>query len=324
MSEPKRQENIIAFPTQARVAILRDLIDGYRGYLRGEGRREQGIARYVWALGRFETWLSERLNRPAILADLTAEVVRAYKVALAEAGRKNATIINALATVRDFALFAQIPDPTAGVRRPPKRRPNPRPLYPEEIVALMQIVRAIPDDLNVHRRWIWQRNQRLLSLYLYTGVRLAEATNLRWSEVHLDSGIIEVRDGKNGNDRIVPIAAPLLELLRAVPEAERQPHMAVISKRHGDGTLEPMSRRGVEKVTQLWLRQLLKAAEKDQHLRVYAHRLRATFASVLLWNGVDLKTIQELMGHLDLATTQYYLDVRDDDKRAAVDKFPRF
>ncbi|HEU4326459.1 MAG TPA: tyrosine-type recombinase/integrase [Roseiflexaceae bacterium] len=325
MSEPRRQDNVIAFPIdRARLATLRDLITGYESYLRGEGRRDQGIARYVWAIGRFEVWLSERAGHPATLADINPDAIRAYKATLGEAGRKGATIINALATIKDFCSFAQIPDPTAGIRRPPKRRPDPRPLYEEDIFALMQVLRAIPDELPEYNRWIWQRNQRLVALFLYAGLRLTEATNLRWANVKLGSAVIEVIDGKNGRDRVVPIAAALREYLEAVPEAERKPDMAVISKRLPDESLAPMSRRGTEKIIYHWLRRLLDVALADEAMHVYAHRLRTTFASLLLWSEVNIKVIQELLGHADLATTQYYLRVKDNQKKTAVDKLPNF
>lgn len=306
---------------------LSELLPLYAEYMRGESRRPGGIKRYHWGMQRFITWYDAQLHRPAILADLIdTKVAQRYKVALGNRGNKESTIINAMAVLHDFGLFAGIPDPTAGVKRPRKRRPNPNPLYEDEIVLLLQAI-AMPDGLSEYRRWIWDRNIRMVYLFLYTGLRLSELANLRWKHVRLAAGVIEVRGGKNNKDRLVPIHKVLDTILEAVPLAERGRDMPVIGKRERhqpDGEILVMSDGGLEKVFASWLKQRLQEALQDEAFHVHAHKLRHTFASLLIWAGKDLRTLQELLGHEQLGTTEWYVKVKDDQKRDAIDGLPSF
>lgn len=195
---------------------LADLIEPYRRYMVGESRRAEGIARYLWGYRRFLAWIGEG----ATVADITPATVQAYKEYLAnERAAAPATIINALANLRDFARFCigrgeRTDDPTVGIARPKKQRPKPKPLYPHEIEALMDAIR-MPPWLRERRRWHWRRNQRLVYLLLYSGLRLSEAAGLCWSDLKLPADLICVPAtiAKNGKERTVKLHARLKTIL---------------------------------------------------------------------------------------------------------------
>lgn len=302
---------------------LVDLIPLYERYLIGEKRRPQGIERYLWVIGRYVQFLGD----DATMADVTANSVRRYKEDLG-ARCANSTVINGLAAIRDFSIWAigeglRTDDPTAGVRRPAKKRPNPNPLYADEITALMRAI-ELPPDLTGKPAWYWRRNALAMMLFIYTGARLSEVAGLTWGAVKLSSAVIEIRGdagAKNDKDRLVPIHERLMAELLSVPLRYRKPHMAVIGQVI---TGKALTSKSLQKIFQEWLPECLETLLGDATFHVHAHRLRHTFASWLVWNDADLVTVQQLLGHADLSTTQVYVGTDTRRKQAAVDKLPDF
>ncbi len=296
---------------------LISLVDGYRRYLVGEGRRPEGVARYLWGFGRFLEWIGSE----AVVADVDGRRCQEYKEYLANDRKaKAATIINALAIQRDFAAFCvakgyRADDPTVGVKRPKKTRPRAKPLHPHEVEALIAAIR-MPDTLPLHRRWHWGRDRRLIYVLIYTGLRLKEAAGLCWRDVDLVAMqiIVPAAIAKNGKERAIEVHACLKAILMTVPEDERRPDWAVAGWQSG----RCLTDRGMAKIFTRWLRDELGID------RVHAHRLRHSFACLMLWNGADIKTIQELLGHSQLGTTEWYLEVLDEQRRGAIGRIPDF
>lgn len=291
---------------------LLEMIDDYQSHLRARARRPRGIDKYIRTIRKIMLWIGPA----ARMADLNADVVRQYAEALGEHGCAGATIINDLAVIRSFCRWAvqrglRSDDPTLGVDRPAKAKPNPSPLYADEITQLFAVMQE-PDDLTDRQRWHWRRNKRAVMLMLYAGLRSAEVAALRWSQVKIPAKVIEVRGGKNGKDRVVPIHPCLLANLLEVPPDDRRPGLAVAGKEDGS----TMSYRTMEHVCGRWLKKL--------GLVLHAHQLRHSFASHLLWNGADLLIIQSLLGHEDLNTTRCYTKVDHRQTREAVNMLPTF
>lgn len=320
---------ILHFPLARRPqpATLHGLMPRYRAYLTGEKRRPQGIERYCWALSRYFDWLEAEVGYPPQMVDLTEASCRRYKEVLGVRCTAS-SVINSLAAIKDFCRFARqeglrADDPTSDIPRPPKRRPTPMPLYAHEIACLMRAI-EVPLDLSGRPGWYWRRNRLAVIAFLYTGARLSELAGLRWEAVKPAAGVIEIRGdagAKNGKDRLVPIHERLMAELLGVPLRYRRPHMAVIGKVISGS---PLTAKGLQKVFQGWLPERLDALLGDASFHVYAHRLRHTFASWLVWCDTDLVTVQQLLGHADLATTQVYVGTDTRRKQAAVDKLPDF
>jgi integrase/recombinase XerD len=307
----------VAQPAASLSPYLSTLIAPYQRYLVGEGRRTEGVARYLWGLGRFLEWMPDG----ATVADVDGPRCQEYKEYLANDRRAApATIINALAILRDFARFCVAKgyrgdDPTADVKRPKKVRPRAKPLHPHEVEALIAAIR-IPERLPAQRRWRWERDRRLVYLLIYTGLRLKEAAGLCWRDVSLEAGVIVVPIGtaKGGKERAIEIHPRLKAILESVPEAERQDDQAVAGRSDG----HCLTDSGMAKIFSRWLKDELGIQ------KVHPHRLRHSFACLMLWNGADIRTIQELLGHAQLATTEWYLEVLDEQRRSAIGRIPDF
>ncbi|WP_199097747.1 tyrosine recombinase XerC [Dyella sp. ASV21] len=178
-------------------------------------------------------------------------------------------------------------DPLAGVRGPKVHRKLPQVLDVDEAAQLVEA----PGEgaLNL-------RDRAMLELFYSSGLRLSELTGLHWLDLNLEAGEVRVL-GKGAKTRIVPVGRHAVAALHALGEAEGMtPEQPVFKGRGG----APISQRAV----QLRLKTL--ALQLGMPKRVHPHLLRHTFASHMLESSGDLRAVQELLGHADIATTQIY------------------
>lgn len=183
-------------------------------------------------------------------------------------------------------------NPMSGIKQPKLGTHLPTYLTIEEVERLLDIEIETPFDA---------RNKAILELMYATGLRISEVVSLEFNNIDYDECILRVM-GKGSKERIVPINDIALECLKDYIENYR-PLMIknnmnnyLFLNNHGN----MMTRQGVFKV--LKKECLLKGITKN----VSPHTLRHTFATHLLENGADLRIIQELLGHSDIATTQIY------------------
>ena len=178
-------------------------------------------------------------------------------------------------------------DPLAGVRGPKVHRKLPQVLDVDEATALVEGDGA--DGLAV-------RDRAMLELFYSSGLRLSELIGLHWLDLDLDAGEVRVL-GKGRKTRIVPVGRHAITALRALGEAEgREPESPVFRGRQG----APISPRTVQ------TRMKTLALRQGFAKHVHPHLLRHTFASHMLESSGDLRAVQELLGHADIATTQIY------------------
>lgn len=195
----------------------------------------------------------------------------------------------------------------AGERRIPRD--------PAEVLPLPRIERYLPETLNerdVERLLdgpdttlpLGLRDRAMLELLYASGLRASELTGARLENLDLDTRFIRVT-GKGGKTRIVPIGTKACAAIGTYLEKERP---QLVSKRTGSHVF--LSRHGKALTTvRLW--QIVKASAQRAGLdtRVYPHLMRHSFATHLLSGGADLRVIQEMLGHADIATTQIYTHV---------------
>jgi site-specific recombinase XerD len=248
------------------------------------------------------------------IADLTVETLQNYQEHLA-ASKSISTILGMLTAVRSLARWAIRKgylhyDPTTQLDWPKRAQTAPRPLHDDQIQQLWAAL-AMPAKLTTRQRWHWQRNRRAIALMQYAGLRLSEAASLRWQDIDLARGTLVVQDGKGGKARSLPIHKALRAELTQVPISERLPEAAVAGKQ--DGT--PLKGKVLARIFEIWL------PRRGIH-GISAHQLRHTFATELLNAKVDLRTIQELLGHSDISTTQRYLLVSANRLQSAIDSLP--
>ena len=238
---------------------------------------------YRFDVAEFARWL-ERRKTP--LGDVDARALAEYAAELGRAGRRlaPATIGRKLAAVRAFLRHAlgpeRVPDASFAPRRPRRLPDAPR---PREVDGELDALDG-SSPLAV-------RNRALVELVYSAGLRSREAVDLDLADVDFEQELVHVR-GKGGKERVVPLGEEASHRL-AVYVRDARPELA----------------RGAENALFISARGRRLDTSTLRRLLPHPHRLRHAFATHLLEGGADLRTIQELLGHSSLSTTQMYSHV---------------
>jgi integrase/recombinase XerC len=178
-------------------------------------------------------------------------------------------------------------NPAQGLRAPKAGRKLPQVLDPDETAQLVQVATDTP---------LGRRDRAMLELFYSSGLRLSELCALRWRELDLDEGLVQVT-GKGNKQRVVPVGSHARAALAAWRADTPSTPTAPVFPGRGNAPISP-------RAVQLRLR----AAARAQGVwkRVHPHLLRHSFASHVLESSGDLRGVQELLGHADIATTQIY------------------
>ena len=232
------------------------------------------------------------------LATLTSRDVSDYLLALRRRGLGARSVARRLSALR--GLYRHLlregtvtRDPTEQVESPRPPRRLPRTLSIEDVAVLIETADTTrPDGL---------RDRALLELMYASGMRASEVLSLRLEDLNLTAGYV-VCTGKGSRQRMVPVGAHAARWVRRYLDAARR-----ASVRRGDAGTVFVNRAGRALSRQgLW--GILKRAARRAGLRVSAspHMLRHSFASHLLERGADLRSVQAMLGHADISTTQIY------------------
>lgn len=286
---------------------MQDLVGRYLEHLADEKAVSPHTLRaYSSDLDRFSSFLAgDFLGRPIAEirpTDVDPLAVRSFIASLARAGIGRRSQGRSLSAIRGLFRFAcregiLESNPAAAVRSPKLSRPLPRHLRPGEIETLLDAARG--------EEPLQRRDLALLELLYATGLRVSELAKLDWNDFDFDSRTLRVV-GKGGKERMVPFGQP------AGLALARWQEVWDLVCRGADDTLEPVflnyrgGRLGVRSIRRIVDRYVEKAAIAAG---VHPHTLRHTFATHLLEGGADLRTIQELLGHSSLSTTQRYTHV---------------
>jgi len=256
------------------------------------------IATYRCDLGQFCGWLNSRLGRLPEPAAISRELVMQWTVQLA--GLASATVcrkISALSTFFGFLVDLGELDANPARRIPLPKRAGRIPSAISEDEA-QQLIGAADSPFE----------RAILLLMLTAGLRRSEVGAIRLEDMDLDNQALLVR-GKGAKQRMVPLmpqtAEAILNYLAVRPAAD-QPYLF----------LSPQGRRLANDYLNRTLRRILARAGLGK--RITPHMLRHTFATHLVRNGVDVRTVQELLGHADLETTANYLHSDTRAKESAV------
>ena len=251
------------------------------------------------------TGLASFRNGP--VAEATPEELERWLAQMRADGLAATTIARRLAAVRSYykhqlLLGTRADNPAAELRPPRRPRTLPRTLSPAESERLIEAaVGTTPRAL---------RDRALVELLYGAGLRVSEAVGLTRPAVDLDGRLVRVV-GKGGKERIVPLGRPGVEALRRYlalgrPHLDRRHRSDVFLNARGGA----LTRAGAF----LILRRLADRAGLEPG-RVHPHLLRHSFATHLLEGGADLRSVQELLGHADLSTTERYTHVSDRRRR---------
>lgn len=228
---------------------------------------------------------------------------RAYLAHLNEKGYSKATVARKLATLRSFYKFLvktnrRSANPLGAIRTPKQDKKLPRFLEYQEVKRLLE---TPPTD-----SWLGARDRAILETLYSTGIRVSELVSLNMDDIDFLGEIIHIR-GKGKKERIAPISSSALQAIQHYMEfrnkrAQNNSHFeakVLFVNKHGHRLSTRSVRRKMDKY--------LKAAGLDP--AISPHTLRHSFATHMLNNGADLRSVQELLGHQSLSTTQVYTHV---------------
>jgi integrase/recombinase XerD len=269
---------------------------------------ERGLSRNTLEAYRSDLLqLGEFLNRRALSAtEATHGDLAAF---LSELGVAASTLARKIACLRSFYRYLRREgviehDPTADLRGPRKPQRLPRVLTREQVARLIEQPRGTEP--------LALRDRALLEVMYACGLRASEAVGLEAADIDLDEGLLCAR-GKGSKERIVPIGRQAVAALRAYSRTGRPSLMQAGSPPAGavhGGVPQPqlflnsrgggLTRQGLYKIVQGHAR------SAGLNERMSPHTLRHSFATHLLAGGCDLRSLQEMLGHADLATTQVY------------------
>ncbi|NLY54673.1 MAG: site-specific tyrosine recombinase XerD [Firmicutes bacterium] len=280
---------------------MEQLVEEYLTYLNVErGLAVNTLEAYGRDLRSYVRFLKEHKVTSFLQTD--RDTVRAYLEHLHNLGRAASTISRNLAALKSFYQFLvseslMKEDPTIHLESPKVLKRLPRVLNLSEVEALLNQP-SLEDAFSL-------RDKAMLEVIYATGIRVSELVALNLSDVNLEAGYLRCV-GKGNKERIVPLGSVAvkyvemyLDLGRPELTKNNSSEVALFVNHHG----RRLSRQGFWKV----VKRYAKEANIDENIT--PHTLRHSFATHLLENGADLRSVQEMLGHADISTTQIYTQV---------------
>ncbi len=291
------------------------LIDSFVNYLRATKTRSQNTTKaYAKDLLQFLEYLKQKKLSEPILLNVNHLHIRGFLAHLRNRKLSKETVARKLSTLRSFYKYLRTEglieqNVAKAVHAPKTSKKLPLFLYPQEIEALLSAPKN--DILGI-------RDKAIMELLYATGMRVGELVSLKVNDINFGANYIIVF-GKGSKERIVFFGQKAAESLEKYLKTSR-PYLAknlecdsLFLNKNGTALSDRSVRRIIEKY--------VKAAALNSDIS--PHTLRHTFATHMLNNGADLKTVQELLGHSSLSTTQIYTHVTKDRLKEVYDKhFP--
>ncbi len=275
---------------------LYEAIEAFERHLLSEkGRSDQTVRAYMADLKDFSSFL-EGIDKADEVSSIDSYDVRGF-MAAKFSGLKKVSVGRKLSAIRSFFRFllregeVKI-NPTAGIRAPKKEKPLPKVFTVDELADFF----GCDDGISV-------RDRAIFELLYSSGMRVGELVSLKVHDPDLVNGWVKVK-GKGNKERYVPIGAKAADALKAYLAARGmsesganapQSDALFLNARGG-----PLSDRSVRRILKTLLRRCNVTCDGSPHT------FRHSFATHLLHGGADLRSIQELLGHAGLATTQLY------------------
>ncbi len=276
------------------------LIDQFIHFLAVEkGLSQNTLESYQRDMVGFTAYLQER--GVTQIQDSTRAQIIGYLMTLQKKGRATATLSRNMASIRAFYQFLVRDklidkDPSIHLETPKIEKRLPKVLSIEEVERLLE-------SPPVHHP-AGLRDKAMLELLYATGIRVSELVHLNIGDVNLEMGFVKCM-GKGSKERIIPLGSVAVEIVRQYINIGR-PRLL----KEGSETALFLNHLG-KKITRQGFWKIIKRYAQKANIRteITPHTLRHSFATHLLENGADLRSVQEMLGHADISTTQIYTHV---------------
>lgn len=281
---------------------MEGVITAFLNYLRVEkGLSQNTILAYGRDLRKFQTFAA---SQGCELVHVTRDNLVDFLTSLYRAGLDSRSVARHLVSVRNFFRFAQVEgfiteDPSAYVETPRFRMRLPAHLSVEEVNCLLG-----QPDVNSP---IGMRDKAMIELLYSAGLRVSELVNLRLDDLQMEKGCVRCI-GKGNKERLVPMGRTAIAALRAYLNGSRQDLLG-----KGSSPYLFLNRFGA-RIGRIgfWKKLAAYGRQAGLRLKLKPHMLRHSFATHLLERGADLRSVQIMLGHADIATTQIYTHVVKD------------
>jgi integrase/recombinase XerC len=290
------------------------LLTGFLTHLRAErDASPRTIGNYGAEILAFAAWYQEKMQRRCDWTSVDVFHARGYLVHLTEYGYDRATIQLKMSALRSFYKWLvrteQVKQsPLTGLTLPKKVRKLPKFLTIQQVEALLEA--PLQDKSAAHAFAVW-RDKAWLEVLYSAGLRITELTQLNDDDVDLVGEIVRVR-GKGKKERLASLGLPAIQALQRYLELRRRTARGPLFVNQEDGGR--LTARSIQRL----LKKYLIAANLDPSLT--PHKLRHSFATHMLDAGADLRSVQELLGHANLSTTQIYTHVTPERLKKAYEK----
>ncbi|MCV2232222.1 site-specific tyrosine recombinase XerD [Acholeplasma manati] len=279
---------------------MKYLINEYQYYLKREkGLSQNTITAYLRDLEQYRTYL-EKSYEITKIQKIERKHIETFLKSLHKKNLSSKSLSRKLTAIKGFHQFLLIENEldtnvAYDIESPKVEKTLPQVLSVQEVIKIIEAVKGT-DPLSI-------RNQALLELIYGSGLRVSELLDLKIADIHLLEGYVRVL-GKGNKEREVPLGDMSVQALRLyLTKSRNQLTMNSIDYLFLNQDGKRLSRQGFFKI----LRKIAKVAGIDRD--VSPHTLRHSFATHLLEAGVDLRTLQELLGHEDIQTTQIYTHI---------------
>jgi len=287
------------------------VLSAFLDYLRVErGSAKLTIAAYTGDLGEFATFLEERRQ---LVTSAHREDVREYIQELFSKPRSDRhpkpldgrSVGRKLSAIRHLYRYLLLDgkianDPTLNIDSPKQWKVLPKSLSRDEVEATLAA--AQPQNETARSQALALRNRAMLELLYAGGVRVSEVADARLEDLKLDMGYILVR-GKGDKERMVPLGVPAQQALQQYLKSGRE----VLARKRSSPLL--FLGTGARRLTRQRVWQLVGKASLASGRHASPHMLRHSCATHMVENGADLRTVQTILGHADISTTQIYTHV---------------
>ena len=252
------------------------------------------------------------------LNDVRDQHIASFVHRLRDIGLSAKSIARNLSAVRNFHKFLlgekiTSSNPTQNIELPKRGKSLPDVLSVGDIDRILKST----EQKKSNEKKLWIRDRAILETLYATGMRVSELTDLKQANVYFDDELVRVF-GKGSKERLIPIGTPALEWIRKYQSEVRED----LSKRHSGNDAVFLNWRG-KPLTRAAVWNIVKEYTHLARItkEVHPHTFRHSFATHLLEGGADLRAVQEMLGHADIATTQIYTHVDREFVKAEHRKF---
>jgi integrase/recombinase XerD len=286
----------------------RDFLREYLSYLQVEkGLAKNSLESYARDLAKLKQW-SEKNGFDIIL--LSRKDLREFLIDLSRENLSANSVGRIVSALRGFYRFLQFDrhiakNPAEDLIAPQKGSYLPKFLNRTEIEQLL-----LAPDVSGE---IGLRNRTILETMYAAGLRVSEICSLQLGDVELDAGILTCK-GKGGKTRKVPIGKSAVEWLKSYLILRRRKENIEIQNLFVSSLGKPVSRQEVFKMVK-------ECGEKIGREDISPHTLRHSFATHLIQNRADVRSVQQMLGHADISTTQIYTHITDSHMRKTYERF---